>query len=107
MLSLQRRSYCISFISSEIGLQRLLLLDFWPPYPIKIAMKPYPKNYISSNLRKYNNKSGSAKEHLIQFSDDLGIHKFDHELWLKEFSKSLIEHAYSWYANLAPNSIKT
>ena len=53
----------------------------------------------------YNGRTGNAREHIIQFIDDLGIFSHDLELRMGEFSKSLGDQAYSWYANLTPRSI--
>lgn len=85
----------------------LTIIDFRPLYPIEVIMKSYPKGYISPNIRKHNGKSGSAKEHVIQFFNDHGVNGFDFEFRLKAFSKSFTERAYLWYANFTPNSIKT
>ena len=82
-------------------------LDFRPPYPAEILSKPYPKDYVCPKFRKYNGKQGSAKEDIVGFLDDLGKNGMDHELRFREFAKALTERAYSWYANLAPESIKT
>ncbi|XP_028099009.1 uncharacterized protein LOC114298597 [Camellia sinensis] len=49
----------------------------------------------------------NAREHVVRFIETLGVHGNDHSLRLWELSKSLIERAYSWYVNLAPNSIKS
>ncbi|CAL5345640.1 unnamed protein product [Camellia sinensis] len=38
--------------------------------------------------------------------ETLGIHGSHHVLRLREFSKSLTDQAYSWYVNLAPNSVR-
>ncbi|KAG5521370.1 hypothetical protein RHGRI_033812 [Rhododendron griersonianum] len=35
----------------------------------------------------------------------LGVHSGDRNLRLRKFSKSLTDKTYSWYANLAPNSV--
>ena len=97
----------ISLLKAEK--ERLLAtsIDFRPPYPVEIAIKPYPRKYVSPVFRKYNGKIGNAKEHIVQFIDDLGIHAHDPELRLREFSKSLTERAYTWYANLPSESIRT
>ena len=80
---------------------------FQPPYPREIQAKPYPKGYRPPAFRMYNGRSGSAREHVIQFIDDLGIFSHDLELRIRVFSKSLEGRAYSWYAHLQPESIRT
>ena len=76
----------ISLLKAEK--ERLLAtsIDFCAPYPVEIAIKPYPWKYVSPVFRKYNEKIGNAKEHIVQFIDDLGIHAHDPELRLREFS---------------------
>ncbi|RYR33157.1 hypothetical protein Ahy_A10g047720 [Arachis hypogaea] len=53
------------------------------------------------------NGSGSAKEHILSFLDDLGVFRNHQELKIKEFSKSLTEKVFTWYAKLKTNSINT
>lgn len=45
------------------------------------------------------------KEHVNRFIDALGSHAGDYNLRLREFSKSLIDRAYTWYITLAPDSV--
>ncbi|XP_028112587.1 uncharacterized protein LOC114310695 [Camellia sinensis] len=59
------------------------------------------------SLFKFDGKQGNAREQVVRFIKTLGVHGSDHSLSLREFSKSLTERAYSWYVNLAPNSIKS
>ena len=46
-------------------------------------------------------------EHIISFLDDLGVHRGDHDVKLKEFLKSLIGRAFTWYTKLRSNSINS
>ena len=46
-------------------------------------------------------------EHVIKFMYSIGPFVGDGELCLREFSKSLIDRAYTWYSTLQPNSIPT
>ncbi|KAF7826492.1 reverse transcriptase [Senna tora] len=85
--------------------QVVLDIDFRPPYPQWISMKPYHKGYKPVEFRKFDGQTGHAKEHVMCFIDDLGIYGQDKELRLREFSKSLIGKAYTWYNKLAPESI--
>ncbi|XP_028104160.1 uncharacterized protein LOC114303224 [Camellia sinensis] len=67
----------------------------------------YPTGYVVPKFIKFDGKQGNAREHVVRFIETLGVHGSDHSLRLREFSKSLTERAYSWYVNLAPNSIKS
>ena len=44
-------------------------------------------------------------EHVSKFMDSMGPFARDGELYLREFSKSLIDCAYTWYSTLQLNSI--
>ena len=68
---------------------------FQPPYPREIQAKPYPRGYHPPAFRMYNGRTGNAREHIIQFIDDLGVFSHDPELRMREFSKSLRDRAYS------------
>lgn len=82
-------------------------LDVKPPYSQEILTMPYPTGYIVPKFIKFDGKQGNAREHVVRFIETLGVYGSDHFLGLREFSKSLIERAYSWYVNLAPNPIKS
>ena len=69
------------------------VLDLKLPYNQRIAIKPYPKDYVSPKFMLFNGKNGSAKEHLLKFIETLGVYGMDDNLKLKEFSKSLTEKA--------------
>ncbi|KAG5557328.1 hypothetical protein RHGRI_007546 [Rhododendron griersonianum] len=79
--------------------------DLCPPYPIAVASMPYPEGYTVPKFIRFDGRKGNAKEHVIRFVDSLGVHSGDRNLRLREFSKSLTDKAYSWYTNLAPNSV--
>ncbi|CAL5387349.1 unnamed protein product [Camellia sinensis] len=68
---------------------------------------PYLKGYIVLKFIKFDGKQGNAREHVVWFIETLGIHGSNHVLRLREFSKSLTDRAYSWYVNLAPDSIRS
>ena len=69
-----------------------------------MAQKPYSANYTSPMFPKYDRRTGNAKEHMRCFVDVLTAHSHDHDLRMKEFSKSFEGHTFSWYASLAPGS---
>ncbi|CAL5386670.1 unnamed protein product [Camellia sinensis] len=81
--------------------------DVKPPYPIEMLSYPYPEGYTVPKFIKFDGKQGNAREHVVRFIETLGIHGSNHVLRLREFSKSLTDRAYSWYVNLAPNSVRS
>ncbi|KAB2614624.1 S2-RNase [Pyrus ussuriensis x Pyrus communis] len=78
-----------------------------PPYPTSILHMPYPKGYETPNFVLFDGRKGSRKEHISHFIDALGPYASNCNLHLREFSKSLTDHAYTWYKTLAPGSIQT
>ena len=46
-------------------------------------------------------------EHVSRFIHTMGPYAGDKELCLREFSKFLVDKAYTWYTTLRPDSIKT
>ena len=78
-----------------------------PPYLAELLSKPYPEKYETPTFTLYNGKKGNAMEHVSKFMDSMGPFAGDRELCIREFSKSLIDYAYTWYSTLQPNSIPT
>ncbi|KAM2174790.1 hypothetical protein ACFX1Q_034276 [Malus domestica] len=78
-----------------------------PPYPTSVLHIPYPKGYKTPNLVFFDGNNGSPEEHISRFIDVLGPHVGEYNLRLREFSKSLINRAYTWYTTLALGSIGT
>ena len=76
------------------------MLELKLSYGQRIATKPYPKDYVSPKFMLFNGKKGSAKKDLLKFIEKLEVCRFDNDLKLKEFSKSLTKKAYPWYINL-------
>ena len=76
-------------------------VDTRPPYPKRIARKPYPANYTPPIFLKYDGITGNAKEHIRQYADVLMAHSHNHKLRLREFSKSLEGRAFTWNTILA------
>ena len=54
-----------------------------------MARKPYLANYTPLIFPKYDGMIWNAKEHIRKYVDALTTHSHNHELRLKEFSKSL------------------
>ncbi|RYR66978.1 hypothetical protein Ahy_A03g013189 [Arachis hypogaea] len=77
-----------------------------PPFRHHILAKPYPKGYQPPTFHKFDS-TGSAKEHILSFLDDLGVLRNHQELKIKEFSKSLTGRAFTWYCKLKASSFNT
>ena len=54
---------------------------------------------------QYDGSNGSAIEHVSKFIDTFGLYVANKDLCFWEFSKSLCDHAYTWYIGLKPGSI--
>ena len=80
-------------------------IDTRPPYPKKIARKSYPTNYTTPIFPKYDGMAGNAKQHIIRYVDVVTAHSHNHELRLREFSKSLEGCAFTWYTSLSPGPV--
>ena len=78
-----------------------------PPYPTKLLSKPYPEKYETPTFSLYDGRKGNAIEHVNKFLDSMGPFAGNGDLCLREFSKSLIDRAYTWYSILQPGSIAT
>ena len=78
-----------------------------PPYPAKLLSKPYPEKYETPTFTLYDGSKGNAIEHVNKFLDSMGPFFGNGDLCLREFSKSLTDHAYTWYSTLQPSSIAT
>ena len=78
-----------------------------PPYSASLVNCPYPKGYETPSFVLFDGGKGSPREYISRFIDVLGPHASDHNLRLREFSKTLTDRAYTWYTTLAPDSIRT
>ena len=78
-----------------------------PPFPQELLGKPYPKGYEPPKFHPFDGRNGSAMEHLSRFVHIVGPYAGDQELCLREFAKSLVDRAYTWYTTLRLGSIKT
>ncbi|KAJ1408497.1 Ribonuclease H domain [Sesbania bispinosa] len=83
-----------------------MLFELEPPLTEEVLSTPYPVGYQSPSFRKFDGTS-SAWEHLMCFLDDLGVHRDNKSLRLKEFSKSLAGRSFTWYTKLRPGSIRS
>ena len=78
-----------------------------PPFLPELLGKPYPKAYEPPKFHPFDERNGSAVEHVSRFVHTMGPYVGDRELCLREFAKSLVDRAYTWYTKLRPGSIKT
>ncbi|RYR13135.1 hypothetical protein Ahy_B04g070286 [Arachis hypogaea] len=83
-----------------------LTWEISPPFGHHILAKPYPKGYQPPTFRKFDG-TGSAKEHILSFLDNLRVFRNHQELKIKEFSKLLTGRAFTGYCKLKANSINT
>lgn len=64
-------------------------IDTRPPYHEEMARNPYLANYTPPIFHKYDGTNRNAREHIKRYVDALIAYSRDHELRLREFSKSL------------------
>ena len=76
-------------------MESAVYIDTRPPYLEEIVGKPYPANYTPLIFLKYNGIMGNIREHIRRNVDALTTHSQDHELRLREFSKSLESKAFT------------
>ena len=76
-------------------------------FPQELLGKPYPKRYEPPKFHPFDGRNGSAVKHMSRFIHTMGPYVGDRELCLREFAKSLVDRAYTWYTTLKPGSIKT
>ena len=78
-----------------------------PPFPPELIGKPYPKGYEPLKFHPFEGMNRSDVEHVSRFIHTMGPYVGDKELCLREFAKSLVDKAYTWYTTLRLGSIKT
>ena len=78
-----------------------------PPFPVERLGKPYPKGYEPPKFHSFDGRNKSTVEHVSRFIHTMGPYAGHKELCLREFIKSLVDRAYTWYTILRPRSIKT
>jgi hypothetical protein len=78
-----------------------------PPYPIELLKELYPEKYDTPVFALFDGRKGSAMEHISKFLDSMGPFAAHGDLCLREFSKSLVDRAYTWYTVLPARSIRT
>uniref|UniRef100_A0A2N9J1Q1 Uncharacterized protein n=1 Tax=Fagus sylvatica TaxID=28930 RepID=A0A2N9J1Q1_FAGSY len=65
------------------------------------------KKYDTPVFALFDGRKGSAMEHISKFLDSMGPFAANGDLCLREFSKSLVDRAYTWYTVLPAGSIRT
>ena len=78
-----------------------------PLFPPELLGKPYPKRYEPPKFHPFDGRNGSVVEHVSKFIHTMGPYAGNRELCLREFAKSLLDRAYTWYTTLRSGSIKT
>ncbi|TYG36691.1 hypothetical protein ES288_D13G083400v1, partial [Gossypium darwinii] len=61
-----------------------------------VVAKPYLQDYTNPKYNSSNTNSSDTYENVMKFVKTLGVDGLDDDLKLKEFSKYLIEKAYTW-----------
>lgn len=78
-------------METERASKALAAVDFQPSCLASIVSKLYLKDYTNPRFKKFDGKKENAKEHVISFLKYLTIYASDHDMRLREFSKSLID----------------
>ena len=78
-----------------------------PPYPAELLNQPDPDKYEVPTFIQYDGRKGNTTKHDSRFLDAMGPYADNENHCLIEFSKSLIDRAYTWYTTLKPDSIHT
>jgi hypothetical protein len=73
-----------------------------PPYLMELLKEPYPEIYDTPTFAPFNGRRGSLVEHISKFLDSISPFAGNGELCLREFSKSLMDGAYTWYNTMIP-----
>lgn len=80
-------------------------LDCRLPYPAEV-LRSKLLDYKVPKFQKYDALNGNSNEHIVRFLESMDQHSHDIDLYLKEFSRSLIDRVYTWYVNLKPSTIR-
>uniref|UniRef100_A0A2N9HKP8 Uncharacterized protein n=1 Tax=Fagus sylvatica TaxID=28930 RepID=A0A2N9HKP8_FAGSY len=75
--------------------------------PFVTMSNPYPEKYDTPVFALFDGRKGSAMEHISKFLDSMGPFAAHGDLCLREFSKSLVDRASTWYTVLLAGSIRT
>uniref|UniRef100_A0A2N9J549 Reverse transcriptase domain-containing protein n=1 Tax=Fagus sylvatica TaxID=28930 RepID=A0A2N9J549_FAGSY len=73
----------------------------------QLKEEPYLEKYDTPTFALFDGRNGSAMEHISKFLDSMGPFAARGDLCLREFSKSMVDRAYTWYMVLPAGSIRT
>jgi hypothetical protein len=83
-------------------------LSYTKPYPSRFSSVPYPISWRCPEFVKFNgDDSKTMWEHVSQYLAQLGEASAIEEIKVRLFSLSLTGNAFSWFASLPVNSIRT
>jgi hypothetical protein len=83
-------------------------LSYRKPYPSSFDSVPYPIGWRCPEFVKFNgDDSKTTWEHVSQYLAQLGEASAIEEIRVRLFSLSLTGNAFSWFASLPVNSIRT
>lgn len=99
------RSEVEAIVRKETGSSLSFSTELMPSFPRGVTTIPYPPGYKVPKFQKFDGRKGDSKGHVRRFLDLLGVFSYDSTLCLRGFSKSLIDIAYTWYANLKLGSL--
>jgi hypothetical protein len=68
---------------------------------------PFVTMYDTPTFALFDGRKGSAVEHISKFLDSMGPFVAHSDLCRREFSKFLVDMAYTWYTVLPAGSIRT
>nr|POE81723.1 hypothetical protein CFP56_58990 [Quercus suber] len=89
------------FQSLPKKMENAVCVDARPPYLEDMAGKLYLANYTPLIFPKYDDITRNARERIRWYVDMLIAYSYDHELRLREFSKSLEGRAFTWFRDLS------
>lgn len=61
----------------------------------EVTTKPYLS--VTRQSQKFDSRRGNIREHVVCPLDSMGAHAHDVDLCIREFSKSLMDRADTWY----------
>lgn len=71
-----------------------------------MAEKEFRAEYKVPKFQKFNDRKGNTKEHVSHFLDSMGNYATGPELCLLEFSRPLMNRAYTWYLSIKIGTIQ-
>ena len=81
-------------------------MDIRSKFTPAVQQAMYPAGYSPPKFEKFDGKNGNPREHITRYLDSLGHYVLHEPLRMREFSKSLKDRAFTWYANLPAESVR-